>query len=770
MSGGADDFATARAHLIARPGFGSARRRALTRLTDEWLAKVFAASGAGTLGCALVAIGGYGREELAPGSDIDVLLLHPAGVAVDDVAQRIWYPVWDSGVRLDHSVRTSAGARRLAAQDLRVMLGLLDARTIAGDDRLTAGTRSRILGDWRAKDGSRFDELLASVQERRDVHGELAHLLEPDLKESFGGLRDLTVLRALTASWLVGTRLNGLGDARSVLLDARDALHRSTGRATDRLIQQEQPGVAGLLGYADEDELLRAVCAAGRAVAFASSRAWADIRRQGTSGPGAGGRRIRRPGVRRPLAEGVVVHNGEVVLAAQTRPDRDAGLVLRVAAAAAQADLPVSAHTVDRLARESAPLPSPWPRSARESLVSLLGSGRPLVAVWEAFDQAGLICALIPGWDAVRSLPQRDPVHRHAVDRHLVETVVGASAHTRGVSRPDLLLVAALLHDIGKGRGGDHSVAGADLMAGLAAHMGFGPEDADVLVRLVRHHLLLADVATRRDIDDPAIVATVAGNVGTVEVLELLYRLTVADATATGPAAWSPWKANLTQRLVGRARALLAGDQVDVEPALEGVPGHFWAGRGVQVHVQPLDATELVVTVAAPDSVGLLSRCAGGLALSRLAIREAVSTTVGGRAVLRWIVHTQFGDPPAPDRLTADLRRALAGELDLAEGLRRREQAYQVSGLRHPGPVVTLAPESSSRTTALQVRAHDRAGLLYWIAGALADAGVDVHGAKVSTLGSEVVDVFFLADRAGGPLSEPQAQAARLAVVQALAD
>src|SRR5690606_36363699 len=160
---------------------------------------------------------------------------HPASVSaaeVANVAERIWYPVWDTGLRLDHSVRTPAQARRLAGQDLRVVLGLLDARTVIGDDRLTVETRSSVLGDWRAMAPQRVDELRAFVEERKDSNGDLAYLLEPDLKESYGGLRDLTVMRALAASWVISPPHNSLSSAKLTLLDARDALHVATGRAT----------------------------------------------------------------------------------------------------------------------------------------------------------------------------------------------------------------------------------------------------------------------------------------------------------------------------------------------------------------------------------------------------------------------------------------------------------------------------------------------------------------------------------------------------------
>lgn len=766
-----NDFVAARADLIQRPGFGPSRRHALSGLTDDWLADLFMASGAKELGCALVAVGGYGRGDMAPFSDVDVLLLHPSSVSADDVAavaDRIWYPIWDSGMRLDHSVRTPAQARRLAGQDLRVVLGLLDARTVVGDDRLTVETRSSVLGDWRAMAKHRLEELRASVEERADMHGELAYLLEPDLKEAYGGLRDLTVMRALAASWIISPPQNSLSAARLTLLDTRDALHLSTGRATDKLTQQEQPQVAQMLGYADEDDLLRSVCAAGRTIAFVSSMAWGRIRRQVKRKSLPRLRRVRRTAERTPLADGVVVQDSEVVLAAEARPDRDPVLILRSAAAAAQAGLRMSIHTVDRLAQESAPLPVPWPREARESLVSLLGAGRATVPVWEALDQADLISRLIPGWDVVRSAPQRNPVHRYTVDRHLVETAVAAAKHTRKVSRPDLLLMGALLHDIGKGRPGDHTEVGVGIVADLAPHLGFNTDDSHVLEQLVRHHLLLPNTATRKDIDDPAVIDMVAAAVGSHDTLNLLHWLTVADAAATGPAAWSPWKANLVEVLVRRTHSALAGHDVVIEPVLEDVPDSVWEGEGVEVAIVASAEHELTITVAADDSTGLLSRCVGALAVNRLSVREAASRTTAGRAVIRWVVQTQFGEPPSADRLAADLRRAIAGEMDLARRLSERERAYGDTEDSRPAPVAELIPDGSSRATVLEVRAHDRAGLLYWVTTALARSGFNVDGAKVSTLGSEVVDVFFLTDDSGAPLSDAKAASALHAVREAL--
>ncbi len=588
---GPSGYAAARLRLLQEKArSGPPRRAALAELTDDWLSGLFDAGAEGLRGASLVAVGGYGRGELSPRSDLDLLLLHDGSDAdaVAALADRLWYPVWDLGLALDHSVRTSAEARTTAAEDLKVQLGLLDARHLAGDLGLTASLRTAVLADWRNQASTRLAELQELCAERAERQGELQYLLEPDLKEARGGLRDATALRAVAASWLADAPREGLADARRRLLDVRDALHLATGRATDRLALQEQDQVAAELGLLDADTLLRQVYEAARRISYASEVTWrevgrvlrsravrprlrklarersdflrSDFLRRAVAGDGrtlGGGKPTAE---RSPLAEGVVEQDGEVVLARAARPERDPVLPLRAAAAAAQSGLPLSLHAVRRMAATVRPLPTPWPAEAREQLVTLLGSGRPTVDVWEALEAEGLITRLLPDWERVRCRPQRNAVHLWTVDRHLIETAVRASAFTRRVHRPDLLLVAALLHDIGKGWPGDHSVAGEIIAKDVAARIGFDGDDVAVLAVLVRHHLLLVETATRRDLEDPATVRSVAEAVGSQSTLELLHALTEADALATGPAAWSSWRACLVADLVKRVAAVLSGD------------------------------------------------------------------------------------------------------------------------------------------------------------------------------------------------------------------
>ncbi|MGW7573289.1 [protein-PII] uridylyltransferase [Streptomyces sp. NPDC054765] len=820
-------YPAARLRLLQdEAAIGPDRRAALARLTDDWLAGLLTrhATAAGLTGTALVAVGGYGRGELSPRSDLDLLLLHDGRAdtgALAALADHLWYPVWDLGLDLDHSVRTPAEARKAARDDLKVQLGLLDARHLAGDVELTGALRTAAYADWRESAPKRLPELHDLCQERAERQGELQYLLEPDLKEARGGLRDATALRAVAASWLADAPRGGLEAARTRLLDTRDALHLTTGRATDRLALQEQDQVAGALGVLDADALLRQTYEAARTISYAADITWREVGRvlrarsvkpmlRGLLHGRTAGR-----GERSPLAEGVVELDGEAVLARTARPERDPVLVLRAAAAAAQAGLPLATHAIRRCATATAarPLPVPWPAEAREQLVTLLGAGSHAVPVWEALEAEGVITRLLPDWERVRCRPQRNPVHTWTVDRHLVETAVRACALTRRVHRPDLLLVAALLHDIGKGWPGDHSVAGETIAHDMAARLGFGARDTAVIATLVRHHLLLIETATRRDLDDPATVGAVAEAVGSTGTLELLHALTEADALATGPAAWSTWRGGLVADLVKRVAARLAGEpHTEVrgadEPTAEqerlaaearrtGGPvlalharteAPTEAGDGSQTPAQAPVGVELLIAVpahrppgrpptspAGTGSRGVLPAAAGVLALHRLTVRAADLLLLdpvdeGPVLLLSWRVAAEYGSLPRADRLRADLVRALDGSLDIPARLAERERAYarRARAVLAPPPRVSVAPGSSRTATVIEVRAQDAHGLLHRIGRALEKAGVAVRSAHISTLGANAVDAFYVTGTDGEPLTDDAAHEVAAAVERAL--
>ena len=690
---------------------------------------------------ALVAVGGYGRRELLPRSDLDVLLLHSGRDDIASIADRIWYPVWDSGAELDHAVRTVPQARRVARADLKVALGLLSARHVAGDPDLTERLRAGALEDWRSAAPARLAELHAAHDERARTSGELAFLLEPDLKEARGGLRDVHAIQAVAAAWVAPAPGPKVRTAYEQILDARHALHEVTGRRLDRLVLEEQDEVARALGLLDGDVLLRMLAGAARTVAYAVDHAFRQADR-------LRGRRLRRrQAERRPLADGVVEQDGEVVLARAADPPNDPCLVLRAAAAAAQAGLPLAPRTLDRLT-ECPPLPVPWPAAARDSLLSLLGAGQAAVSVWEALDTEGLVTALIPDWERVRNRPQRNPLHTFTVDRHLAEAAAHAAALTREVARPDLLLLAALLHDVGKGWPGDHSVTGEVVARDVGRRMGLPAPDVDLVASAVRLHLLLPMIATRRDLDDPVTVKQVATNVRSRALLELLHALAISDGLATGPAAWNDWKATLVADLVRRVETVLDGDPMpgpaplrDDQLALAGDGGPAATVRGSEV------------TVVAPDRPGLLWRAAGVLASHRLAVRSANASSVGNTAVTVFDVEPEFGDPPDATLVAADLRRMLQGRLDVEDRLDRRARAVRLRANSVPAPKVSLVDDASDTATVVEVRAHDAPGLLWRVGRALGECGLDVRAARVETLGAEVVDVFYVTDGDGKPLA-----------------
>jgi [protein-PII] uridylyltransferase len=715
--------------------------------TDKWLAGMLGAEP----GVALVAVGGYGRGELLPGSDLDVLLLHEGRDDIARVADRIWYPVWDSGARLDHAVRTVPQARRVARGDLKVALGLLYARHIAGDAELTSRLREGALEDWRADSRARLAELRELTEERASRHGELAFLLEPDLKESRGGQRDVHAILAIAAAWVAPAPGPKVRAAYEQVLDARHALHEVTGRRLDRLVMEEQDEVARALGMLDADALLRALAGAGRTIAYAVDHAFRQAERAGgRKAPGIRTRRARLE--RRPLADGVVEQDGEVVLARAADPARDPVLVLRAAAAAAQSGMPLAPRALARLA-ECPQLPVPWPDEARDALLALLGAGHDAIPVWEALDQEGLITTLIPDWERVRNRPQRNPLHRFTVDRHLVECAANAAALARDVSRPDLLLLAALLHDIGKGWPGDHSVSGEVVARDVARRVGLSEADAEMVAAAARHHLLLPVVATRRDLDDPVTVRSVAEMVRSRLLLELLHALARADGLATGPAAWNDWKAALVADLARRVSAVLDGEPVPGPAPLREDQLALAGDGGPAVIV-----TGGEVTVVARDRPGLLWRAAGVLASHRLAVRGATATSVGDIAVTVFAVAPEYGDPPDADLVAADLRRLIEGRLDVAERLERRARAARSrrrGGQPVPPPKVAVVDGASTTATVIEVRAHDEPGLLWRIGRALGDCGLDVRAARVETLGAEAVDVFYVTGGDGAPLTDP---------------
>lgn len=737
----------------------AAERAERTQAADTMCRDAYTSNGGPDTGVALIAVGGYGRGELAPHSDIDVVLLHADDVEPGALAEQVWYPLWDAGHRLDHSVRSWSGVLEMAQADLRVALGMLDARHLAGDPNLTLRLRTTLLAAWRRDARRRLPELHKMIDQRHEVTGELAHSSVPDIKEAEGGVRDATVLKALVATWLVDASDPDLERTRQSLLDVRDLVHEVAGRASDRIAPEHWEPLAGRLGLASGLEAQVHVRELGRRVAHLSRLTWRRVDAV-LSGPAVRG--ARRPQLV-PLGRGVAASRGEVVLDGKVAPGADPVLLLRAAAAAAENDLVLSPVTAARLARECAALPDPWPAEARDLLVRMLAAGPALRAVWETLEETGALALLLPEWEQIRLLPHASVIHRFTVDRHVVETCIEAASLIRRVARPDVLVVAALLHDIGKGELGEHCQAGEPIARRIAARIGFDDVEVELIATLVRWHLLLADVATSRDPDDPATVAAVVDKVSTAEALELLAALTQADSLAASPKAWSSWRAALVRQLVTRCQQTLRARATETTlprplPPLVEIGEAVWRDpRQVGVEVTPTEDGSRVRVVSG-DRVGLLADIAGMLAVQRVAVRAARAWPQDEYGVSEWFTGAEDLDARV---LRERLQAIVEGRIEVSDRLRR--------GLPDRlQPSVAVRPEASTSATVLEIRTEDRPGVVHLVCAALAELGISVRSAHVATLGPQAVDVFYMQELGAGALSDARSAEAAHAVRAAL--
>lgn len=741
-----------RAEVLART---TCRGRAFvehyTDAVESWLREVYRATVGEGAAAALIATGGQGRRELAPFSDLDLLLLHD-GSLDPERAQALWYPMWDAKMKVGHSVRTTVECLDLASRDLATSTALLSARHLIGSPGLTEALVAAHRSQWTARAKANLAELARVVRARHEASGPVAAALEPDLKDGRGGLRDVHALRWL---WAAETGLDvvdpeALIREYDLLLDLRVELHRLNNRPGDVIRIVDTDELARRVGADDPVELMTEVVDAARRIAWASDDAWYQVERWL--------RAPRLPRFRRtlPLGGPYAVVDGFVSLVEGAPPTVDAREPLLVALAAAQHGVRIRRDVLDRL-RSAPPLEEPWPTEARRRFIDLLLCGADAISAIESLDRCGRWTAMIPEWEPIRSRPQFNAYHRFTVDRHSWECVANAAALAGRVERPDLLVLAALFHDIGKGYPGEHSIVGVEIAAAAMRRMGYDDGDIATVGVLVEHHLLLADVATRRDLDDPVTIALVEARVRTGERLDLLAALTEADSIATGPSAWSPWKASLVAELVRRTRHVLEGGDIE---AVCGPAGLTSTQQGLIAQLDGddrprVEASGRRVTVVCPDRPGIFSRVAGVLALNGLDVLEASAQSVDGNAVDEFVVEPAFDNEIPWSKVSADITRALTGRIALAPRLAERARSYRRTRLG----AASLAPrvrvfgdEASDGATVIEVVGPDRVGLLYAITRVLADLDLDILRAKIATLGGDVVDTFYVRSRDGSPI------------------
>ena len=721
----------------------------LSDATDQWLHGLFSSVAENRADLALIAVGGYGRRDLSPLSDLDVLLLHNDAADIEAVAEALWYPIWDQGEKLGHSVRTINETLTLASEDLDTATALLSSRIIAGSQALANELSGKAIDQWKSKAKFWLPKLAESVHSRHRAKGEVAFMLEPELKEGRGGLRDVHAM-----GW---ANLNGQGpfevehhqllECYEVILRARVELHKQAKRSSDKLLLEQQDAVAEALGYEDADLLMADVASAARRISWNIDELCYGIENAGLSGVWNFGKKVGDTikGKRKPVSS-----------ALSTDIDITPEQVLRIALQTARNQERFSPEIIRRLRQVNLVISDPWTDELRELFIDLLLVGHDAIPVFETLDQLDLFVPLLPEWKPARSRPQRNAYHRFTVDRHLLETAAEASKLADRVDRPDLLVIGALLHDIGKPYPGDHTEVGVQLINSIAGRMGFPEADIEILIEMCQHHLLLPDIATRRDLDDFDTIQTVGNSLKTIESVRLLHALTEADSIATGPAAWSSWKAGLVEDLSNRTISYLKGGAGSIIERTFPTSDQLQMMRRGMIKVEG-DADRL--TIMEIDRPAVFGRVAGALSLCGLDVVEAIAHTEYGMVLAMFRVAPNTTKDIDWNSVCVFVQDSVRGRVAIAARLAERMQTYSLQiSQQFPDRVVDtdvkIDNETSSTATVIEVSAPNGMGLLYQITRALSSLDLNILSAKVQTLGSDVVDSFYVLDNDGKKIND----------------
>lgn len=766
---------------------------ALTSALDAGVAQLGSDIGPGA---AVVALGGYGRGEQCLWSDVDVMLLHRGG-ETQRLIQAILYPLWDANLKVGHAVRTVQECRAAGREDLETLTTLLSARLIAGDAELFAefeGALGEILRE-RA-----LAPRLAYLERERRL-AEPYPVMAADVKEGRGALR------THEGFWWERRRAELIGlsyppathderGAKAVLLAVRNALHASAGRANDRFVADlREPAAAWL--ETDVHSLSVALTSALHVGDGLADRRWPDLHVEPESTAGLGRRVFGAIRTRfSPSEAGETLDASESVLA----------IAVRAAGRPEGAWLDPAEAELIRTSPDTM-----WTAADRRAFVMLLSAGGRGRTIFGLLEDLGWVEREFPEWTPVATAPQLAPFHAHPAGAHMwravdeMQTIINdtesdTAALVDEVGSTEELLLAAFLHDIGKARGGNHEIVGADLAAAFLRRAGYGPATVATVVNAVRHHLLLVETATRRDIADPAVIDEVAAKIDELRELQMLYLLTIADLRATGSTMWNEWRATLLRRLYRKvATALEAGGAVratrDID-AIVGAAGGVFDRRPIEEHVAAMPADYLDTTsprevvwhldvvsrldvagrisvdeirpgrvlVVGTDREGFLLAVSQAFTRNGIGVMDArLRTRSDGIALDTFhVADDRTGEVVTRDRwdrVAEDLVAALEDEGALRPAIVERVKTYRRHDEdRRPVEVTT---NSSGHDTVVEVRAPDRIGLLLDIVEALHDEEVDVRFAKIDTMGGQARDLFHVRRDETPIRSEPELAALR---------
>ncbi|MBT5107260.1 MAG: [protein-PII] uridylyltransferase [Rhodospirillaceae bacterium] len=780
----------------------------------------------------IVAYGGYGRGELAPKSDLDLLFLLPYKQTPrgEQIVEHMLYMLWDLGLKVGHATRSVEECVRQAKADITIRTGLLECRYVWGEQSLFLELRQEFWDNVAA--GTESDFVEAKLHERDERHkrmGDSRYVLEPNIKEGKGGARDLQTL------YWIGKYLYRLKDvaelidkgvltkaevalfdkAQKFLWSVRCHLHYLTGRPEERLTFDVQPELASRMGYTDHvgtsgverfmkhyfliakdvGDLTRIFCAALEA---------SQHRRFSLS----------RLTLWRRDFEGFPIEGGWLNVASKSTFADQPINMLRLFEAAQRAELDIhpnalqlvtrSLRRINRTLRDDA--------DANAIFMRVLTANPDPETTLRRMNEAGVLGRFLPDFGRVVAQMQYDMYHVYTTDEHTIRAIgilnqiergeltdelpVSSKIISKVLSR-EVLYAAVLLHDIAKGRGGDHSILGAKMAIKICPRLGFTAEQTDTIAWLVRHHLVMSDTAFKRDLDDPKTIEDFVALVQSPERLRLLLCLTAADIRAVGPGRWNNWKATLLREIYYRSEALMSGgmavEKIDDRVAYahetlsarlsdwpqQAIEDHLGRGRpsywlaydvdaqrrhadivrdaeesgsslAMDARVDP-DRAITELTIYSSDHPGMFHGIAGAIALSGATVVDArINTMTNGMALDT--ISIQDAEGQAVDnsrnleRLKHRIEEALRGQLRVAAEIGKRPPMSKRERLFSVAPRVLIDNKASNTNTVIEVNGRDRAGLLYDVTGALFDLGLQISSAKISTFGEEVVDVFYVKD------------------------